>query len=168
MRSTARETSTTLRTWLVFLLATVPAAGAAVAGGGPCFSVSVDQAMVLPGGAEYAPGTLTICVTRALSPVAALHKTYVDGKPVAMLMSRTGVGEGAGDGRPFVMFQRDGLGRLHLYGLAAPSGGRMANYRLWQGARLSSNQGSENLARATDAEGTVLVAAQDPNGRRTK
>lgn len=138
-----------------------------------CFSAEVDSPILLPGGAEMDSGKLTLCVTRELSPVSALHKTYVDGNPVAMLVSHRGYSEGTDDGRPFMMFNRDARGRLHLYGFAAPAGGRMVTYRVGGDAsvftkqlQLAKNRQAQPSSTGTVPTSTVLVSAVSPsNGR---
>ena len=168
MRSTARKATTPLRIWLVFLLATVPAAGVAVGGSGPCFSVSVTDSVVLPDGSVHDAGVVRICVSHELSPVTAVHKVYVDREHVAMLVSKVGQGEALGDGNPVVMFNRDSRGRLHLAGFAAPEDGRMTNYLLHRaGFRRVGKVApplKQKIAQTADA-GTVLIAARDSNGR---
>ena len=163
MRSTARRSSS-LRIWLVFLLATVPAAGAA-AGNGPCFSVSVSDPVVLPGTDEARTGELTICTAHELSPVSTIHKAYFNGRHVAMLASTDAVGEASGEGEAQLMFNKDALGRLHLYGLAALEDGRMTSYRLHSGAHFGRRnrpkvKTTTTFAHAGDV-GTVLLVARD-------
>ena len=122
-------------TWAVAgvaVLGLLPAAGVAEAGGrGPCASAMIDEPFQAPDGSLHAPGKLTICASRQYSPVSFLHSTYVDGMPVAMLVSRRGTSEAAPEaGRPFMMFHRDAGGLLHLAGYASPAGERMVTYRL--------------------------------------
>jgi hypothetical protein len=139
-----------------------------------CFSASIDSRVLLPGGEEVESGLLTLCVTRDLSPVAALHKTYIDGNPVAMFVSRRGFSEGSADGRPFMMFNRDSNGTLRLYGFAAPSDGRMVTYHVAGGPaaddslQMAINDSNHGSARPAQSEtlSTILVSAVGPsNGR---
>lgn len=149
------------------------ACGPSVLAGG-CFSAAIDAPIVLPGGTEVDSGVLTLCVTRDLSPVAALHKIYVDGNPVAMLLSRRGYSEGAEDGRAFMMFNRDSRGNLQLYGFATPVEGRMVTYHVANEPRprgslrnmaKNSNNGSARPAKA-ETLSTILVSAVGPSDGR--
>jgi hypothetical protein len=93
---------------------------------------------------------------------------FVDRAHAAMLLSSIGVGEALGDGNPVMLFRRDEDDRLHLYGFAAPSNGRMSNYLLRAagfGPYRVQVHTTPDFARVTDT-GTVLIAARTSNGRR--
>jgi hypothetical protein len=95
--------------------------GAAVAGSGSgCIRVDVGEPVRLPDGNVYPAGVLTLCDTAALSPVATLHKTYVNGRPIGILVSRKRTNEKKSDDPPVVVFQRGG-GALDLVGYTLPS-----------------------------------------------
>ena len=96
---------------------------------GTCVSADLAEPVRLPDGSSYPAGQLTLCVSRFLSPVSALHKVYVDRQPVGMLISRRGRSEGIEDSRPFMVFQRSD-GYLDLYGFATPGRRHMATYIL--------------------------------------
>ncbi len=139
--------------------------GAAVAAAGPgvCTTVEVEAPIVLPAAGLHPAGRLTLCVGRELSPVSSLHRTYVNGRPVAMLISRRGVSEANDDDVPFMMFHRDARGRLHLYGYATPAGDRMVTYSLdttgplRRAERERSNEGAPPFGAPT--MNTVLLTA---------
>jgi hypothetical protein len=103
---------------------------ARAASSGRCASVDVEAEIQLPDGSVYPPGKLTLCDSRAYSPVSSLHRTFVDGMPVGMLMSRRKTSEGDGDSVPEVMFLRDAHGRLQLFGYALPTGGGKVTFLL--------------------------------------
>ena len=89
--------------------------------GCPCIRAQADAPMLLPDGNLYPAGTLTICDSMKLSPVTSLHKTFVNGQPVAILASRRRSSEISSDAPPVVVFQRDLAGNLELVGYVLPS-----------------------------------------------
>lgn len=98
-------------------------------GSGRCISTSVPDTMVLPDGSVHPAGQLRICYTRAFSPVAGLHETYVNGQPVGRFVSRTGQGEAGSEAEgPFFVFSRNTRGALVLEGYADPVGNRLNTY----------------------------------------
>ena len=149
-------------TALVILLSTV----GALAGG--CTTTELSDRVQLPDGSEYEASTLTICVSAQYTPVSTLHKTYVDGMAVGMLVSRRGVSEGDGQGKPFMMFHRDSSGTLHLYGYARPSGGQLVTYMLgqpratdtpWPDTQLVARKKGSGTGVGTDGtDAPILVA----------
>ena len=84
-----------------------------------CTTALIHESFVTPGGAEHAPGKLTLCRGR-FSPSRAIHVGYVDGAAVGMFFSERGQSEAPTDTKPFMMFARDRAGRLYLYGFSVP------------------------------------------------
>ena len=133
MERGTRRILTTLR--VVAVLAVVASwalapTSAAEAAAGVCVRVEVDAAMVLPDGSIHEPGTLRICERRAFTPVASLHAMYVEGAPVAMLLSRKRTSETAVDEAPTILFERDGRGRMRLLGYVLPESGTSVSFML--------------------------------------
>ncbi len=122
--------STSQRIAFSALVMSLLIAGSAVAGDGACFSAVIEAPILIPGVGEKPAGELKLCVTRQLSPISALHKTYVDGDPVAMLMSRQSQEALAAGDAPFILFRMDSLGRYQLEGFGAPIGRRMMTYHV--------------------------------------
>ena len=124
---------------------------------GKCTSAVVEEQVQLPDGSLHPPGTLTLCDSRSYSPVSSIHKTYRNGMPVGMMLSRRGPSEGGAERQPFVMLVRDGNGLLHLYGYAVPSGRHMVTYRMQQ----PRSTGAPQLAwdRETPEANTAASAA---------
>ena len=96
---------------------------------GACVSAKIDAPFRLPDGSLHPAATLTMCEARAFSPVATIHSTYVDGRPVGMFVSRIRHGERAGSAAPSVVLQRDDEGRLDLLGYVIPAQGRDVAYQ---------------------------------------
>ena len=155
-------------TWaaLMGLVMLASAVGTLAAEGG-CTTTVLGERIQLPNGAEYEASTLTICVTARYTPVSSLHKTYVDGMPVGMLISRRGVSPGEQLARPFMMFYRDSRGVLHLTGYARPAGGRLITYMLdqpsatatpWPDEQFSARKGSGTGAGTDGTDDPILVA----------
>lgn len=90
------------------------------ASSGLCVTVDVDLPVLLPNVGIVPPGRLMLCDTLEYSPVATLHKTYLDGRPVGILLSRKRAGEGDMGSEPRVLFRGDGKGNLELVGYVLP------------------------------------------------
>jgi hypothetical protein len=116
----------------MFAVATwvVAPTSAAEAAAGICVRVEVDGPMLLPDGSHHEAGTLRICERRTFTPVASLHAMYVEGAPVAMLMSRKQTSEAADYGSPTILFERDRGGRMRLLGYVLPQSGASVSYTL--------------------------------------
>ena len=114
------------RTWTpIALLALVIAGSNAAspvhaASSGLCVTVDVDQPVILPDVGIVPAGRLMLCDSVEYSPVATLHKTYLDGRPVGILLSRKRAGEGGVGTEPRVLFRSDGKGNLELVGYVLP------------------------------------------------
>jgi hypothetical protein len=93
---------------------------ARAASSGLCVTVDVDLPVVLPDASIVPPGRLMLCDSLEYSPVATLHKTYLDGRPVGILLSRKRAGEGDMGSEPRVLFRGDGKGQLELVGYVLP------------------------------------------------
>ncbi|GEM_PF-5121331 len=104
----------------ISLLALVPGSGFLAA---DCFSVQVDSPVRMPDGSVYDAHSITLCDSRALTPVSHVHTTMVDGEPVGMLMSVRRTTEGRSGGRPAMVFLRRSDGILDLLGYAVPGSG---------------------------------------------
>lgn len=110
-------------TVMILIVATVAAAGPTLAARhGICASADVPEPVRLPDGSLQPAGRITLCEMRDYSPVASLHTLGIDGRPVALLISRRGTAEGGTPQTPFLMFVRDRRGNLHLAGYATPTG----------------------------------------------
>ena len=129
--------------------------GSAVAGSSSgCIHVDVSLPVHLPDGNTYPAGVLTLCNTAALSPVATLHKTYVNGRPVGILVSRRRANEAPSDDPPSVLFQSDGS-TLDLVGYTLPSARRGVTYAL--NARAEMPTGEVRVAAASSGPSGALV-----------
>lgn len=130
------------------------------AAGGPCISARIEETILLPGGGEHPPGILTICDSHRYSPVASLHRIRVDGRHVAMVISRRGVSEGTVPEQSFLMFVRDSRGRLQLYGYATPAGKQLVTYRI-AGANAAVSIAGRRAAPTSSGEASpeILLAS---------
>jgi hypothetical protein len=95
-----------------------------------CVTAEIPATFVLPDGSVHDAGELRLCVERVHSPVAVLHRIYVEDAVVALFESRTGRGESVSMGRPFVLLHRNALDQLELIGYARPSGRAMDTHVL--------------------------------------
>ncbi|MBZ5638327.1 MAG: hypothetical protein LAO51_06160 [Acidobacteriia bacterium] len=132
--------------------------GAASAGsGGGCIRVDVDQPVRLPDGNVYPAGVLTLCDTAELSPVATLHKTYVNGRPIGILVSRRRANETKGAEPPVVVFQRD-RGALDLVGYVLPAP-RRSGVTYVLSASVDMPLEGDHLASSSGLSGSLVVLA---------
>ena len=128
-----------------------------------CVSASIPDPIRLPDGSIHAPGALTLCISRTLSPVAHLHEIYVDGMPVGIHISRKGYSEGSRDSEPFMMFNRGPEGHLYLYGFAVSAGDRMVTYYMRPAARSNQQliaKGSDQAEPMPPVRPNVLLSAR--------
>ena len=100
-------------------------------GRGTCVRAELPWPVVLPDGTRHAAGLLRICYDRSYTPVAGLHRTFVDGDFVGMFISRRVQSEGPVPNQaPFMLFRRDVDERWRLQGYALPDGTGLVSYRL--------------------------------------
>ncbi len=132
MRSKAPEMTWTRVTGqgLVVVIATFLLVTGPVEAAGICTTASIEEVYRLPDGTVQPPGTLTLCFERNFSPVASLYEIRVDAMAVGLFMTRRDTNlEIMDNNRPFMMFQRIGVGELLLVGLANPvHDGMLVNY----------------------------------------
>ena len=115
---------------LVLVMLLLPAT---VQAGGRCVAANIPAAMVLPDGSSHDAGVVRVCLTRTHSPVAGMHKAYVDGHMIGVFISERTQTEGLSeDGRPYLQFIDNGSGEWHLVGYAVPAGDHMESFRLEQ------------------------------------
>jgi len=136
------------------------ASGATLAAQRGCTTALIAEPFLLPDGSEHAAGELTICIHQRYSPVAFLHETHVDGKPVGLLSSRHTTTYGGDLASSFVVFDRLSDGRLNLLGYASARNDRVEIYAMSH-PRVRASHSLEKLAHALDApvDGTILIAA---------
>src|SRR5262245_49494905 len=97
-----------------------------------CVSVRIDAPFRLPDGTVRPAGQLTLCETRAFSPVTELHALLVNGASVGIFPSRLRANEAGPIAAPQVIFEREGAGTLALIGYVVPKAGRSLSFRLRQ------------------------------------
>jgi hypothetical protein len=122
------------------------AGSAFAASSGVCVSAVVSSPILLPDGHIAPAGELRLCDSFEFSPVASLHKTFVNGVPFGMLRSRKRVSEGPVTS-PKVLFRADGRGNLELVGYVVPNGNRAVAFLLKREDPPGTPSGSALLAR---------------------
>ena len=150
-----RATQTQLR-WALFigvlLLAIVTGHASAQA---PCLTVNLAQPVVFPDGSEHAAGQLTLCDWKAYTPVAQIHRSYMDGRPIQLLMGRRSTSERSVTEPNEVFFRPDPAGRLELIGYARTFHGRSMTVSF---QRLNPpREVDHRLARATKEDDDLLI-----------
>ncbi|MCP3978890.1 MAG: hypothetical protein GY716_06105 [bacterium] len=129
------------------------------AGGRDCISAEVEYAIRFPDGELLPPGRLRLC-GEVLSPIANLHRMYVDGRPVGMLISRRSVNEADPGSSPAVFFSRGDDGQLELVGYVQPGRGRNVSFRFGS-ERTTPSSARRGGAWRREGGLLVLAAAQD-------
>ena len=106
--------------WAVVALLASPS----LAGSERCIEAKVSESVRMPHGESVGPGTLRLCGEK-LSPVSHLHRTVLNGHPVALLLSNTRTTELADSSDPAIVLHRVEDGSLELVGYVMPgkSGG---------------------------------------------
>ena len=122
-----------------------------------CVTAAIPAQFVLPDDTVHAAGDLKLCVVRTHSPIAKLHRAYVDGMPVASFVSRTGTGEADAREEPFILFHRNVRDQLELIGYASRRGSAMHTHVLAE--RVTRAETSDRVTTG-DHEEFVLVAAR--------
>lgn len=119
-----------IASWM-FLAFLLQGSGVALAGSSlGCVSVDVPAPIYLPDGNLYPAGELMLCDSISYSPVATLHRTYMNGRPIGLFMSRRTRSEAGGTVAPFVVFDRDVDGNLDIVGYVQASEGTSVAFLL--------------------------------------
>ena len=95
-----------------------------------CVSVQIEGPFRLPDHIVRPAGVITLCDSRAFSPVIRLHAILVNGSTVGIFPSRIRSTETGPIGAPQVLFERDAEGTLELVGYIVPASGRSKAFRL--------------------------------------
>lgn len=146
--------------WVLgFAICLAPHASVWAGSRGSCMSAQIPESLELPDGSIHPPGTLTLCASKHSSPVTRLHKTIMNGMPVGYFTSRLGANEESGEGEPVMIFYRDAQSRLHLYGYAAPTNGRLVSH-VMAGRGLNALKVADRTGPAAAPLPTVLLSAR--------
>ena len=129
--------------------------GVALAESAPCLTVNMQQPIVFPDGSEQAAGQLTLCDWKTYTPVAQLHRSYVNGQPIQMLLGRRTRNERLTSDPDEVYFRRDSAGRLVLLGYARTLRGRGVTVRFQR--QDSPRRVNQALARAPERNDDLLI-----------
>jgi hypothetical protein len=119
-------------------------------------TAQIESPFRLPDGSLHEAGTLMLCDAKRFSPVATLHRTYVNGHPVGMFVSRNRRGESAADVVPGIVFHHDDAGHLDLFGYVLPAAGRNIAYQI--GNRRPTL--AAPVLRAVTAPETIVAAVK--------
>jgi len=142
---------------LVIAVALPASQPALAAPSGECVTARVESPFRLPDGALHPAGSLTLCDTRTLSPVADLHTIRVNGSSVGMFASRKRTTEARLLTRPQIVFNRVADGTLDLVGYVLPAPGRSVAFRLSDDAALQRAAGG-GRAGGDSAPAAAIIA----------
>jgi hypothetical protein len=126
----------------------------------PCLTVDVAGTVVFPDGTEHSGGQLSLCDWKAYTPIARLHQSYVDGRPVQMLLGTRSTNERNISNPDEVFFRPDAAGRLELLGYARTFAGRSVTVS-FQRQKPSTNV--NRLARAREQKDDLLIVMARPH-----
>jgi len=120
-----------------------------------CLTVNLAQPVVFPDGSEHAAGQLTLCDWKAFTPVDQIHRSYMDGRPVQLLMGRRSNTERSVTEPDEVIFRSDPSGRLELLGYSRTYHGRSLTVSFQP--KNSPRKVDHRLARATREDDDLLI-----------
>jgi hypothetical protein len=121
---------------------------------GPCLSVNLGRPVVFPDGSEHLAGQLTLCDWKAYTPVTQIHRSYMDGRPIQMLMGTRSTTERSAEEPDEVIFRSNGDGRLELLGYSRTIRGRSMTVSF---KNKDSRKVNHRLARANKKDDDLLV-----------
>ena len=121
----------------------------------PCLSVNLGRPVVFPDGNVQMPGQLTLCDWKAFTPVTQIHRSYMDGRPIQMLMGHRTTTESGPSEPDGVFFHSNGDGRLQLIGYTRTFEGRSMTVSFQN--QSSSRMVNHRLARATKKKDDLLI-----------
>ena len=122
---------------------------------GPCLTVDVNRPVVFPDGSEQVAGQLTLCDWKAFTPVSQIHRSYMDGRPIQMLMGKRSQNERGVTEPDEVFFRSNGDGRLQLVGYSRTIRGRGMTVHFQD--QDSPPMVNHRLARATEKSDDLLI-----------
>jgi len=122
-----------------------------------CLSVDISRPVIFPDGTEHHGGRLDLCDWKAFTPVAQLHRSYVNGQPIQMLLGSRTSNERPEDAPDEVFFRSDASGRLELIGYARTFRGRSVTVRF---QRQDSPRNVDRPARASEQDDLLIVMAR--------
>jgi len=150
-----RATQTELRWALIAAVLLFAIVAAQAFAQGPCLSVNLGRPVVFPDGSEHVAGQLTLCDWKAYTPVAQIHRSYMDGRPIQMLMGRRSITERDPMEPDEVFFRSNGDGRLELVGYSRTIRGRSMTVSFQ--SQDSPRKVDHRLARATKKRSDDLL-----------
>jgi hypothetical protein len=127
----------------------------------PCLSVNLARPVVFPDGTERAAGQLTLCDWKTYTPVAQIHRSYVDGRPVQMLLGTRTTNERSASEPAEMFFRSDGYGRLELMGYTRTLRGRSVTVSFR--GQDSPRKVDHALARANERRDDLLIVMARPH-----
>lgn len=148
--------------WALFagvLLSAIVAVSAAA--DAPCLTVNLARPVIFPDGTERPAGQLTLCDWKTYTPVAQIHRSYVDGRPVQMLIGTRTANERSADEPAEVFFRADGNGRLELMGYTRTLQGRGVTVSFQR--KDSPRKVDHALARANERKDDLLIVMARPH-----
>ena len=120
-----------------------------------CLTVNLARPVVFPDGSEQPAGRLTLSDWKAFTPVAQIHRSYMDGRPIQLLMGRRSTSERGITEPDEVFFRPDPDGRLELIGYARTYHGRSMTVSFQR--QESPRKVDQRLARATEEDDDLLI-----------
>ena len=123
---------------------------------GPCLTVNLDRPVVFPDGSEHAAGQLTLCDWKAYTPVTQIHRSYMDGRPIQMLLGKRTHAERGPMEPDEMVFRSNGDGRLELIGYSRTLQGRSMTVS-FQKQNSPHHKVNHRLARATEKDDDLLI-----------
>lgn len=125
---------------------------------GRCLSVEVDAPIVMPDRSVHPSGKLTLCNSVRVTPVASVHKTYVNGQLTGMHLGHQKNSESS-ESTPVVFFYRNGLGQLELRGYVFPTRSGNVSYTLARRMKKENIRPTGTGSELADSQPSIPLVA---------
>lgn len=130
---------------------------------GTCVTAWVPEAFALPDGSMRVAGKFTLCVDRALNPVADLHRLSTDAEGAILVVSRRSLAREYSADRAVLRFFRAAPGApLDLVSYVIPFGGKAWKYTLKKSHEFNPFE-SASLGAPTPTGEVVTLLASNGN-----
>jgi hypothetical protein len=123
---------------IVLWAAAALVASPGLAGSKLCIEARVSQSIQMPHGETVGPGTLRLCREKLWA--SQIHRTVLDGHPVALLLGNSRAAESIESTQPSIVFRQIEGGGLQLIGYVMPdNSGGTAHWFVPHGRKVKTN-----------------------------
>ena len=150
-------------TFIMGILLCSIVAGGAAAQTSVCLSVDVAQPVIFPDGSTSPAGELTLCDWKSFTPVQQLHRSYIDGRPVQLMLGRRSPNERKPGDPNEVYFRQTEGGELQLLGYTRTFRGESVTVRFPNDFKNSPPVNRLARAEREQAQEPILIVMASPH-----